>query len=111
MVPADSTGLLPVMPNGLTYLMLRPLAVPLALFALGLGFALWRFMGDIPSVLGMGFQVLFDGMRRRGDGCNCADCAVWVMLRPELLRIASRTTAARPLRSCGAMRAAAPQGR
>jgi inner membrane protein import complex subunit Tim44-like protein len=64
-VPADSTGLLPAMPNGLTYLMLRPLAVPLALFALGLGFALWRFMGDIPSVLGMGFQVLFDGMRRR----------------------------------------------
>lgn len=65
MVHADSTGLLPAMPNGLTYLLVRPLAVPLALFALGLGFALWRFMGDIPSVLGMGFQVLFDGMRRR----------------------------------------------
>jgi hypothetical protein len=60
----DPSGLLPPLPNGLTYLALRPLAVPLALFALGLGFALWRFMGDTPSVLGMGLRVLFDGIRR-----------------------------------------------
>jgi hypothetical protein len=63
-VLAGSSDYLPALPNGLTYLMVRPLAVPLALFALGLGFVLWRFMGDIPSVLGTGLQVLFDGMRR-----------------------------------------------
>jgi predicted lipid-binding transport protein (Tim44 family) len=54
------------MPNGLTYLLMRPLAIPLALAALGLGFVLWRFMGDIPSVLGMGLQVLIDGLRHGG---------------------------------------------
>ncbi|HTE83427.1 MAG TPA: TIM44-like domain-containing protein [Dehalococcoidia bacterium] len=54
------------MPNGLTYMLMRPLAIPLALAALGLGFVLWRFMGDIPSVLGMGLQVLFDGFRHGG---------------------------------------------
>jgi inner membrane protein import complex subunit Tim44-like protein len=64
-VRADPSGLLPPLPTGLTYLALRPLVVPLALFALGVGFVLWRFMGDIPSVLGMGLQVLFDGLRRR----------------------------------------------
>jgi predicted lipid-binding transport protein (Tim44 family) len=66
MVPGDSTGLLPDMPNGLTYMLLRPLIIPLALVALGLGFVLWRFMGDIPSVLSMGLEVLADGVRRGG---------------------------------------------
>ncbi|HVH65601.1 MAG TPA: TIM44-like domain-containing protein [Candidatus Acidoferrum sp.] len=64
MISADPSGLLPDMPNGLTYLLLRPLILPLALVCLGIGFVLWRFMGDIPSVLGMGFQVLFDALRR-----------------------------------------------
>lgn len=64
MISADPSGLLPDMPNGLTYLLLRPLILPLALVCLGIGFVLWRFMGDIPSVLGMGFQVLFDAFRR-----------------------------------------------
>ncbi len=66
MFPGDSTGLLPDMPNGLTYMLMRPLAIPLALVALGLGFVLWRFMGDIPSVLGMGLQALVDGLRPGG---------------------------------------------
>jgi Tim44-like domain len=66
MFPGDSTGLLPDMPNGLTYMLMRPLAIPLALAALGLGFVQWRFMGDIPSVLGMGLHVLFDGFRHGG---------------------------------------------
>ena len=63
-ISADPSGLLPDMPNGLTYLLLRPLILPLALACLGIGFVLWRFMGDIPSVMGMGFQVLFDALRR-----------------------------------------------
>jgi hypothetical protein len=66
MVLGDSTGLLPNMPNGLTFMALRPLIIPLALVSLGLGFFLWRFMGDIPSVLGMGLQVLIDGLRHGG---------------------------------------------
>jgi hypothetical protein len=66
MVPGDSSGLLPDMPNGLTYMLMRPLIIPLALVALGLGFVLWRFMGDIPSVLSMGLEVLVDGLRHGG---------------------------------------------
>ncbi|HEV2013450.1 MAG TPA: TIM44-like domain-containing protein [Candidatus Dormibacteraeota bacterium] len=54
------------MPNGLTFMALRPLILPLALVSLGLGFVLWRFMGDIPSVLGMGLDVLVDGLRHGG---------------------------------------------
>jgi len=50
---------LPDMPTGLTYLALRPLMLPLALVCLCIGFVLWRFMGDLPSVLGMGFRILF----------------------------------------------------
>lgn len=50
---------LPDMPTGLTYLALRPLMLPLALVCLVFGFVLWRFMGDLPSVLGMGFRILF----------------------------------------------------
>ena len=66
MVLGDSTGLLPSMPNGLTFAAMRPLAIPLALVSLGVGFVLWRFMGDIPSVLGMGLEVLADGLQRGG---------------------------------------------
>ena len=66
MVPGDSTGLLPSMPNGLTFAAMRPLAIPLALVSLGIGFVLWRFMGDIPSVLSMGLEVLVDGLRHGG---------------------------------------------
>jgi len=39
--------------------LLRPLILPLALVCLVLGFALWRFMGDVPSVLVMGLRMLF----------------------------------------------------
>jgi hypothetical protein len=67
MIPGDSTGLLPDMPNGLTYMLMRPLVIPLAMVALGLGFVLWRFMGDIPSVLSMGLEVLVDGLRHGGS--------------------------------------------
>lgn len=63
MAPGDSTGLLPSMPNGFTFMAMRPLAIPLALVSLGIGFVLWRFMGDIPSVLRMGLDVLVDGVR------------------------------------------------
>lgn len=49
---------LPDMPTGLTYLALRPLMLPLALVCLVLGFVLWRFMGDLPSVLAMGIRIL-----------------------------------------------------
>src|SRR5260370_10295756 len=66
MVPGDSSGLLPDMPNGLTYMLMRPLIIPLALVALGLGFVLWRFMVDIPSVLSMGLEGLVDGLRHGG---------------------------------------------
>ena len=66
MLPGDSTGLLPSMPNGLTYMLLRPLIIPLALVCLALGFVLWRFMGDIPSVLSMGLEVLVDGLAHGG---------------------------------------------
>src|SRR5260370_7028183 len=66
MVPGDSSGLLPDMPNGLTYMLMRPLISPLALVALGLGFVIWRFMGDIPWVLSMGLEVLVDGLRHGG---------------------------------------------
>jgi hypothetical protein len=58
MVLGDSTGLLPSMPNGLTFMATRPLIIPLAIASLGIGFVLWRFMGDIPSVLGMGLNML-----------------------------------------------------
>ncbi len=51
--------MLPDLPNGFTYLLLRPLMLPLALVCLVLGFVLWRFMGDVPSVLTMGFRILF----------------------------------------------------
>jgi hypothetical protein len=63
MMPGDSTGLLPDMPNGFTFMAMRPLIIPLALASLGLGFVLWRFMGDIPSVLSMGLGMLSDGLR------------------------------------------------
>lgn len=66
MVVGDSTGLLPSMPNGLTFAAMRPLVIPLALVSLGIGFVLWRFMGDIPSVLSMGLEVLADGLRHGG---------------------------------------------
>ncbi len=66
MVPGDSTGLLPSMPNGLTFMAMRPLIIPLAIVSLGIGFVLWRFMGDIPSVLSMGLDVLVDGLRHGG---------------------------------------------
>jgi len=66
MVLGDSTGLLPSMPNGLTFAAMRPLVIPLALASLGIGFVLWRFMGDIPSVLSMGFGMLADGLRHGG---------------------------------------------
>lgn len=68
MVPGDSTGLLPSMPNGLTYALLRPLLIPFALVCLGLGFVLWRFMGDIPAVLRMGLEVLVDWLQHGGPG-------------------------------------------
>jgi hypothetical protein len=63
MVVLDSTGLLPSMPNGLTFMAMRPLIIPLAIVSLGIGFVLWRFMGDIPSVLGIGLNVLVDSLR------------------------------------------------
>jgi|GEM_PF-5520049 len=66
MVLGDSTGLLPSMPNGLTFAAMRPLVFPLALASLGIGFVLWRFMGDIPSVLSMGLGMLADGLRHGG---------------------------------------------
>jgi hypothetical protein len=66
MVPGDSTGLLPSMPNGLTFMAMRPLIIPLAIASLGIGFVLWRFMGDIPSVLNMGLEVLVDGIQHGG---------------------------------------------
>ena len=66
MVVGDSTGLLPSMPNGLTFAAMRPLVIPLALVSLGIGFVLWRFMGDIPSVLSMGLEVLADVLRHGG---------------------------------------------
>ncbi len=66
MVPGDSTGLLPSMPNGLTFMAMRPLIIPLAIVSLGIGFVLWRFMGDIPSVLNMGLEVLVDGLAHGG---------------------------------------------
>ena len=66
MVPGDSTGLLPSMPNGLTFMAMRPLIIPLAVVSLGIGFVLWRFMGDIPSVLNMGLEVLVDGLAHGG---------------------------------------------
>ncbi len=61
MVPGDSTGLLPRM---LTFLAEHPLIVPLAMVSLGLGFALWRFMDVIASVVSPGLNVLADGLRR-----------------------------------------------
>jgi hypothetical protein len=67
-VPGDSTGLLPSMPNGLTYALLRPLLIPFALVCLGLGFVLWRFMGDIPTVLRMGLEVIVDWLLHGGPG-------------------------------------------
>ena len=66
MLPGDSTGLLPTLPNGLTFAAMRPLAIPLALVSLGIGFVLWRFMGDIPSVLSMGLGTLSDVLRSGG---------------------------------------------
>jgi hypothetical protein len=66
MVPGDSTGLLPDMPNGFTFMAMRPLIIPLAIVSLGIGFVLWRFMGDIPSVLNMGLEMLSDGLRHGG---------------------------------------------
>ena len=51
--------MLPDLPNGFTTLLLRPLILPLALVCLVLGFVLWRFLGDLPSVLAMGFRILF----------------------------------------------------
>jgi hypothetical protein len=66
MVRGDSTGLLPDMPNGFTFMAMRPLIIPLAIVSLGIGFVLWRFMGDIPSVLSMGLQMLSDGLRHGG---------------------------------------------
>jgi predicted lipid-binding transport protein (Tim44 family) len=54
------------MPNGFTFMAMRPLIIPLALVSLGLGFVLWRFMGDIPSVLSMGLQMLSDGLQHGG---------------------------------------------
>ena len=72
----DSTGLLPDMPNGLTFALLRPLIIPLALVCLGLGFVLWRFMGDIPSVLSMGLQVLLDGLRHGGPSAPRAESSI-----------------------------------
>lgn len=68
MVSGDSTGLLPSMPNGLTYALLRPLLIPFALVCLGLGFVLWRFMGDIPTVLRMGLEVFADWLLHGGPG-------------------------------------------
>lgn len=68
MVAGDSTGLLPSMPNGLTYALLRPLLIPFAVVCLGLGFVLWRFMGDIPSVLRMGLEVFGDWLLHGGPG-------------------------------------------
>ena len=62
MVLGDSTGLLPDVPN-LTYMLMRTLAIPLVMVALVVGFLLWRFMGDIPSVLGMGLHALVDPLR------------------------------------------------
>jgi hypothetical protein len=61
MVPGDSTGLLPRM---LTFLAEHPVIVPLAMVSLGLGFALWRFMDVIGSVVSPGLNVLADGLRR-----------------------------------------------
>ncbi|MDQ6712282.1 MAG: TIM44-like domain-containing protein [Candidatus Dormibacteraeota bacterium] len=72
-MPGDSTGLLPSMPNGLTFAAMRPLAIPLALVSLGIGFVLWRFMGDIPSVLSMGLEVLTDGLRHGGRSAPTAE--------------------------------------
>lgn len=54
--------MLPDLPNGFTYLVLRPLILPLALVCLCIGFVLWRFMGDVPSVLGMGFRILLSAV-------------------------------------------------
>jgi hypothetical protein len=68
MVSGDSTGLLPSMPNGLTYALLRPLLIPFALVCLGLGFVLWRFLGDIPAVLRMGLEVFADWLLHGGPG-------------------------------------------
>lgn len=76
MIPGDSTGLLPDMPNGLTYMLLRPLIIPLALVGLGLGFLLWRFMGDIPSVLRMGLEVLVDGLRHGGPPARKVEVSI-----------------------------------
>ena len=61
MVPGDWTGLLP---SVLTFLAERPLILALALVSLGLGFVLWRFMGEIASALSPGLNVLADGLRR-----------------------------------------------
>jgi len=63
MVPGDSTGLVPIM---LAFLAEHPQIVPVALVSLGLGFVLWRFMGNIASVLSTGLNVLVDGFARGG---------------------------------------------
>lgn len=55
------------LPNpGLTTLV-RPLAVPLALAALAIGFVLWRFMGDVPGALKIGLSVILEAVLRRNN--------------------------------------------
>ena len=56
------------MPNGLNYALLRPLLIPFALVCLALGFVLWRFMGDVPSVLRTGLEVFVDWVFHGGPG-------------------------------------------
>jgi hypothetical protein len=65
---ADVNDLPVTLPNPSSTLLVRPLAVPLALFALVIGFVLWRFMGDVPSALRIGLSVLIEAiLRRRKD--------------------------------------------
>jgi hypothetical protein len=63
---ADFNDLPITLPNPNSTLLVRPLAVPLGLAALCIGFVLWRFMGDVPGALKISLTLLLDSVLGRG---------------------------------------------
>lgn len=71
LAPLATSNDLPVtLPNPSSTMLVRPLAVPLALVALAIGFVLWKFMGAVPGTLKIGLAVLQDVVRQGDRGAR-----------------------------------------
>jgi hypothetical protein len=63
---ADLNDLPITLPNPNSTMLVRPLAVPLGLAALCIGFVLWKFMGDVPGALKISLSLFLDTVLGRG---------------------------------------------